>query len=307
MIKYKQLLKSKSTTRKNLWYLCGTDAGAVTDSLDIAKSHVRDDVTSICLGVFFGGHTSIDEIKDFINRPYYEERKLLVIYDTAKVPNLHEIIDLSDKSTFYILVDYGATHPSDELSAKLVRNAKARSVRCSTTTEEELLLLINSRINISDSAARSLAAKSNGDSEWLLNKVGILEFIDVEEITAKLVDLVCTDEGIPSFEDSLIQFDKRRCFLYIKSMGVDNINMHRVIDDAHNLSLLQVAVGQYSRQLRPVTDKSGLTKNQVDKYIDKVAYYDPATSKRCFNLAMRLHDKLKFGNRLAYLALVSGW
>ena len=307
MIKYKQLLKTKSATRKNLWYLCGLDAGTLTDSLDIAKSHATSGVTSICLGVFFGAHTTIEDIQNFISRPYYEERKLLVIYDTSKIKGLSEVLDLSDKSTFYILVDYETFEAPESLSSKLTRNPKARSVRCNVSVEEDLLLLVNSRLNISDNAARALVARSNGDSEWVLNKVGILEFIDVEEITAKLVDLVCTDEGVPSFEDSLIQFDKRRCFLYIKSMGVERINIHRIIEDAHNLSLLQVAVGQYSRQLRPVTDKSGLTKSQVDKYIDKVAYYDPATSKRCFNLAMRFHKRLKFGDRLAYLALVSGW
>ena len=306
MIKYRQLIKGSGKTRKNLWYICGDEIALVSDALAIAKDHVNGGVSSTCLGVF-NGSDNPEALEGFINRPYYEERKVIIIHEASKVVNLVNHLDLSDTSTFYILVDYTSGIISDALSTLVTNNSKARAIDCSNPNEEDFKLLIKSRLNISDQAVRSLVAKSNGDSEWMLNKVSILEFFDVEEITQKMVDLACTDEGIAPFEDSLIQFDKRRCFLYIIDKGTENIRLGRIVDDAHNLSLLNVAVGEYSRQLRPVTDKTGLTKKQVDGYIDKAAYYDVATSKRCFNSVMKLYDRLRRGDRLAYIALVCGW
>lgn len=306
MIKYRQLLKGSGKTRKNLWYICGSSPAVVSDAVDVAKSHVSGGVSSSCVGVFNGlGDAPL--IEDFICRPYYEERKVVIIHDASKIPDLHTHLDLRDPSTFYILVDYGVNLVSEDLHKMLVNNSKARAIDCSSPTEADLLLLVSSRLNISDSAARSLVAKSNGDSEWLLNKIRILEYIVIDEISQKIVDLSCTDEGIPPFGDSLIQFDKRQCFLYIKSMGTENIRLDRIIEDTHNLSLLNVVAAEYARQIRPITDKTGLTKKQVDQYIKKVPYYDSATAKHCFNSLMKLYDRLRAGDRLAYIALVCGW
>jgi len=306
MIKYRQLLKGSGKTRKNLWYICGDSPAAISDAIDIAKSHVSGGVSSSCMGVF-SGLSDLPLIEDFINRPYYEERKVAIVHDASKIPNIHSYLDLRDPSTFYILVDHGVGLINDGLHKLLVNNSKARAIDCSAPTKEDLLLLVSSRLNITDSASRSLVAKSGGDSEWLLNKIRILEYVEVDEISQKIVELSCTDEGTPPFEESLIQFDKRQCFLYIKSMGTENIRLGRIIDDAHNLSLLNIVAAEYARQIRPITDKTGLTKKQVDQYINQVPYYDGATAKHCFNSLMRLYDRLRAGDKLAYLALVCGW
>jgi len=306
MIKYRQLLKGASKTRKNLWYICGNEPALVSDAIDIAKDHINGGVYSTCLGIFNGSDGVVD-IESFVQRPYYEERKVIIVHDASEISDLHSYLDLRDTSMFYILVDYGKGLASNDLLRLLTNNSKARAIDCSSPSSDDLKLLVGSRLNISDSATRNLIARSNGDSEWLLNKIRVLEHIDVKEITQKIVDLSCTDNGIASFEDSLIQFDKQQCFLYIKGMGTENIRIGRIIDDAHNLSLLNVVAGEYSKQIRPITDKTGLTKKQVDQYINKVAYYDGATSKRCFSAIMKLYSKLRNGDRLAYLALVCGW
>lgn len=306
MIKYRQLIKGSGKTRKNLWYICGSEPALISDSLDIAKAHITGGVSSVCSGVF-SGTTDSGDIVDFINRPYYEERKIIIIHDASKVPDIHSIIDLGDTSTFYVLVDYGYGLASNELLTLLTNNSSARSVDCSKPTTQDLQLLINSRLNMSDSAVRTLIAHSNGDSEWMLNKIRVLEYLQTDEITAKIVGLVCTDDGIAPFEESLLQFDKRQCFLYIKSMGTEKIRLNRIIEDVHNLSLLNVVSGTYSKQIRPITDKTGLTKNQVDGYMSNIPYYDGETSKRCLNSLMRLHDRLQRDDRLAYVALVCGW
>jgi hypothetical protein len=306
MIKYRQLLKGSGKTRKNLWYICGDEPALISDAIEVAKDHVYGGVSSSCVGIF-NGSAGIDSVLDFINRPYYEERKIILVHDAYKLKSLESYIDLRDASTFYILVDHGTNMASEGFLDLLLNNSKVRAVDCSNPKLDDLKLLVVSRLNISDNALNSLLSRSNGDSEWLMNKVRILEQMAVEQITRKIVDLTCTDEGIAPFEDSLIQFDKRQCFLYIKSMGTENIDVNRIIDDAHNLSLLNVVAAEHSRQIRPITDKTGLTKKQVDQYINKVSYYDSATSKRCFNSLMRQYDKLRRGDRLAYISLVCGW
>lgn len=304
MITYKQLSKGLGKTRKNLWYLCGDDSALVSDVLEMAKSYVYAEVNEVCLGVFF--KEDIKELREFIVRPYFEERKLIVIYDASQIINLASIIDTTDPSTFYIIVDYGVTAPPDSLNELLTKNSKAKAVNCSVKASEELSLLINGRLNISEDAHNALLGRANGDSEWLLNKILILEQMPVDIVSKKLVELICTDTGLPKFENSLIQFDKQLCFLYIKDIGVDDISINKIIRDTHNLALLNTAVVD-SRQTRLASDKSGLSTKQVSKYAKYVPYYDGSTTKKNFSLLMRLYSKLIERNKAAYLALVNGW
>jgi hypothetical protein len=306
MITYKQLLSGSGKTRKTLWYIRGGDEAIVADAAEIAKDHVYSDVSSVCLGVFFSDSDK-DDLVSFILRPYYEERKLVIVHGASKFSNLSKYIDLSDKSTFYLLIDHDNAEPDQELHDLLTNNSKSRAVDCTVRAEEDLKLLVTSRLNISEDAVRLLVGKSRGDSEWLLNKVAILERFDVAEISQKLVSLVCTDEGMPKFENSLIQFDKQPCFLYIKGMGTADIQVWKIIEAAQRVSLLNTVSAEHGKQIRPISDRTGLTKKQIDEHIKYVAYYDSSSSKRCLNLLMRLYDRLTRGDRLAYIALVSGW
>lgn len=306
MITYKQLVKGSGKTRKNLWYIKGENAALVADALDIAKEHVYSGVSSVCLGVFFGGEQA-EELDDFVNRPYFEERKLAIIYDTTNFKDVANHIDLSDKSTFFVIVNYGDVDAPGTLHDLLTNNAKARSVNCALKSEEDLKELVQSRLDISDTALNQLIGKANGDAEWLLNKVSIFERLDVPEVTHKMVGLICTDEGTPQFEDSLVQFDKHGCFMYIRGMGTENIGVRRIIRDVHNLALLNTVSAEHGKQIRPISDRTGLTKQQIDKYIKYVSYYDATSVRRGLTLMTKHFDKLVRGDRLAYIALVSGW
>lgn len=305
MIKYRQLLKSKSKARKNLWYICGDNPALIEDALSIARDHVSTGVSSVCLGVFYGGYDSPQDIQDFIDRPYFEERKLVLIYDPGKISDLHKQIVLSDTSVFYILVSF--TYDVPDAFSELLKTNKSRSVNCSLSDDEDLKLLAESRLNITESALNKLVQQSNGDAEWLLNKVRVLEFFDVPEVTTKLIEVVCQDTGVASFEKSIIEFDKRRCFQYINSMGVSEISVGRIVSDLHNLALLNSVSAEFSKQMRPITDKTGLSKKQVDYYAKDISFYDATTSKRCFSLVMKLYEHLRSNDRLAYITLVSGW
>lgn len=306
MIKYSQLLKSKSKARKNLWYICGDDSALVYDAYAIAKDHAVADTTTTCLGIFNGDVDNSSGLEEFITRPYFEERKLIIVHSPSKIDRIETIISLNDPSTFYILIDY-SNQPDSSLVELTNNNQKARAVTCLRSKKNDLELLVSSRLNIESSAASKLVNLSNLDSEWLLNKVSILEFFDVDEITLKMVDLVCNDQGVPDFESSLLEFDKNGCFRYIKDMGVSNISVRSISNSLHKLSILNSAASEFGKQLRPITDKTGLTRKEIDKYTHLMSYYDSPTSKRCFNMLMKLNDDLVNKNSLAYVALVCGW
>lgn len=305
MIKYRQLVKNPGKTRKNVWYIHGNNSALVTDAYIMAKDHATSEVSSFCLGVFTK-ESNIQEIEEFILRPYYEERKVLIIYDPSEIKGLSEIISLSDPSLFYILVDY-KRYESSEISSVVVNNSKAKHIDCSNPTEEDLKLFVNSRINIEKSALSKLVALSHLDAEWLLNKVSIFEFFDVEEITSKMVDLICSDRGTPKFEQCLLEFDKIGCLQYIKDMGVSEISVNEVMEDLHAVSILNAVSVEFSKQLRPISDKTGFSKREIEKYAKYISYYDQTTSTRCFNALMKLNQDLKFKNKSAFIALVCGW
>lgn len=306
MLSYLQLIKSQSKTRKNIWYLCGDNDALICDAIDLAKQHVYGGVSDICLGVFFGNQ-DLAELTEFVLRPYYEERKLVIIYSPSSIQGITSAIDTSDSSTFYLLVDYETNEPSNELHEFLTKNSKAKSIHCTIKNGEELKEMVKSRLNIDSGAVDFILSRANNDAEWLLNKISILERLDVSSISMKLAKLVCTDSGTATFEEALSKFDKQLCFLYINSMGVDDISPYKLISKTHDLSLLNTAYSDFGKQIRAISDKTGLNAKVIGKNIEYASYYDSASSKRCFMLLMKLHNNLVRNNRLAYIALVSGW
>ena len=305
MASYKYLINNPVKTRKNFWYIYGEDSALVTDAYNLAKLHSISGVSSTCLGVFNGEQDNISSVDEFIQRPYYEERKLVVVYNPIKFSGIKSIITLSDPSTFFVLVDYDGC--SDDLIELTKNNTKAKLVECSKAKNDDLKSLITSRLNIEKSAVEKLLALGNNDSEWILNKISILEFFDVDEITLKMVDLICTDQGLRQFESSLIEFDKRACFRYIKDKGVEEISTYKIKKDLHNLSLLNSVSVEHGKQTRAIADKTGLTKKEIELYSSNISNYDLTTSKKCFNLLMSLNTELRNKNRFAFVALVCGW
>lgn len=310
MLSYPQLLKSKTAVRKQLWLICGEESAIIQDAIELAKDHVHSGVSSVCLGVFFGASGSHDELIDFLSMPHFEERKLAIVHGAEKLnlnESMLEALKDIDSSTFVVFVYNGIPDEDNSIVKLLTNNKIGRAVKCNAMKPDDVKMWVRTRLQISDTALNNLLSKFYNDYEWLLNKVRVLEQLNLAEITPKVVEKVCFDIGIQRFEDSLIEFDKGQCFLYIRDMEVNAVNLHKIINDAHNLSLLQSVIGQYSQQLRPLADKTGLTRQQLDKYMDKVSFYDLPEAQRCFGALTALYKKLIQGDRTAYLALVCRW
>jgi hypothetical protein len=310
MFTYAQLLKSKGAVRKQLWLICGKEAALIQDAIELAKDHVYSGVSTVCLGIFFGQSKSQDELLDFLSMPHFEERKLAIIHESEHLEindRLLQSIDNIDSSTFIVFIHNGIPN-EDDLKVKLLTNNKVgRAVRCNALKPDDVKMWVNSRLNISSTALNSLLSKFYGDYEWLLNKIRILERLNMEEISPLVVERVCFDIGIQDFGKSLIEFDKEQCFLYIRDRELNDINLSEIINDVHNLSLLQSVIGQYSQQLRPLSDKTGLTRQQLDKYMDKVSYYDLPASQKCLGAITTLYKGLAANDRASYLSLVCRW
>jgi len=310
MMSYGQLIKIKGTTRKRFWYICGSDSALIQDAIEIAKAHVYSGVTSVFLEVFFGSDETEKDLLEFFETPCFDERKLAIVYECEKIPDWEQIIEeleSTSSSTFAMFVTSKAPEANHSCNKLFTNNRFGRAVKCTSLKSDAVKQWVHSRISISDTALNNLLSKYNNDNEWLLNKVRILEYLDVPEITSKIIDRITTDMGIDNFEDSIIKFDKQQCFLYIKDRGTSRIDLSRIISETHNLALLQTIVGQYSKQKRPLEDITGLTRTQIDSYMDKLSYYDLTTSSRCFKAITQLYPKLMQNDESAFLALVCRW
>jgi len=310
MLTYGQLLKSKGVVRKQLWLICGNESGLIQDAIELAKDHVYSGVSTVCLGVFFGASKTQEDLLDFLSMPHFEERKLAIIHESEHLEIddiLLQSIENIDNSTFIVFIHNGIPSEDDTIVKLLTNNKIGRAVRCNAMKADDVKMWVNSRLNISGTALNSLLSKFFDDYEWLLNKIKILERLNIAEISPSVVEMVCFDTGIQDFGKSLIEFDKEQCFLYIKDREINDINLNEIIKDVHNLSLLQTVIGQYSQQLRPLSDKTGLTRQQLDKYMDKVSYYDLPESQRCLGAITTLYKGLAANDRTAYLSLVCRW
>jgi len=308
MLTYTQLLKGKGSVRKQLWLICGDEPALIQDAIELAKDHVYSGVSTVCLGVFFGTDKSQTALLDFLDMPHFEERKLAIVHDSEHLDEaLLENLKSIEGSTFVVLVHNGVPD-SDDPKVKLLTNNKiGRSVKCNAMTPENVKMWVRSRLNISDTALNTLTSKFHGDYEWLLNKIRVLEQLNLSEISPFAVEKVCFDIGIQRFEKSLIEFDKEQCFLYIKDRELNAVNLKEISNDTYNLSVLQTVVGQHSQQLRPLADKTGLTRKELEYYMDKISYYDLPESQRCFNALTSLHRGLVANDRSAFLSLVCRW
>ena len=308
MLTYKQLLKSATVVRKQLWLICGDEPALIQDAIELAKDHVYSGVSTVCLGVFFATDKSQADLLDFLDMPHFEERKLAIIHDAEYLDQrvLENLKDI-EASTFVVLVHNGVPASDDPKVELLTNNKIGRAVKCNAMKEEDVKIWVRSRLNISDTALNALLSKFHGDCEWLLNKIRVLEQLDVPEISPFVVEKVCFDDGIQRFGKSLIEFDKEQCFLYIKDRELDAVNLKDIANDTYNLSVLQTVVGTHSQQLRPLADKTGLTQKELEYYMDKISYYDLPESQRCFNALTSLHRGLVANDRAAFLALVCRW
>lgn len=310
MLTYGQLIKTNGKTRKRFWYICGDDSALIQDSIEIAKDHVYSGVDSVCLEIFFGGNGTEERIRTFLQLPYFDERKLAIVYESEKIDNWDRIVsdlEASDASTFIIMVSGGPPSDSSSINRLITKNKYGRAVKCSKMSQDAVRKWVVSRIDISDTALNNLLSRYNNDNEWLLNKIRILEYLDAPEITSGIIDRICGDTGIDKFEESLIRFDKQQCFLYIKDIGTDNVNLARIIKDTQNLTLLRTAMGHNSKQIRPLEDKTGLTRKQIEGYMGEISYYDLTAATRCFKAITTLYTALQRNDRAAYLALVCRW
>ncbi len=310
MQSYAQVLKSKGQVRKQLWLICGNEPALIQDAIEFAKDHVHSGVSAVCLGVFFGGSSNNKEIIDFLGMPHFEERKLAIIHESESMSfddDFVRALKNIDTSTFVVFIHNGTPLSDDPKVEFLTNNKLGRAMKCAPMKPDDVKMWVRSRVSLSDTALNSLLSGFHNDYEWLLNKIRVLEQLNMPEISPKVVEKVCFDKGIQHFEDSLIQFDKEQCFRYIRDREVNAINLARITTDAHNLAIIQSVSGEYSQQLRPLSDKTGLTRQELERYMDKVSYYDLPETQRCFGALTALHKKLVAGDRMAYLALVCRW
>lgn len=310
MLAYSQLLKTKGAVRKQFWYICGPERALVQDALELAKDYAHSGVPEVCLGTFFAPEADLNKVIEFLEAPYFEERKLVIIHSADKItywPELINAVQNLDPSTFMIFVGGPVPAADDPCMPLFVNNRLGRAVKCSAMKPEAVKTWVESRLCIPTPALNILLANFYGDYEWLLNKIRLLEYLNVDEITTDLIDFICRDTGVQDFEESLIEFDKRQCFLYIKHKGTEDINLNKITEDALNLSLLQTVVGQYSKQLRPVVDKTGFSMKKIEGYMDKISNYDLTSSTRAFKTITKLYPQLSRGDRSAFLSLVCGW
>lgn len=310
MQSYAQVLKSKGQVRKQLWLICGDEPALIQDAIEFAKDHVYSGVSAVCLGVFFGGSSTNEEIIDFLSMPHFEERKLAIIHESENMDfneDIEKALKQIDSSTFVLFVHNGVPWSDDAKVAFMTNNKIARSMKCNAMKPDDVKIWVKSRLNMSDTALNSLLAKFYNDYEWLLNKLRVLEQLNLEEISSKMVEKVCFDIGIQRFEDSLIEFDKEQCFRYIRDREVSAVDLNKIIKDAHNLATIHSVTGEYGQQLRPLADMTGLTRQQLDRYMDKVSYYDLPETQRCFGALTKLHKKLVEGDRTAFISLVCRW
>ena len=178
MITYGQLLNLKGTTRKRFWYIYGTDPALIQDSIELAKDHVHSSITSVYTEIFFGSPSVHQDIALFLETPYFDERKLAIVYESEKIKNwrfVTEALEKSDASTFIVFISGDAPDPEDESKYLFTNNKLGRVVKCGKLDDKTVKKWIRSRLSISDTAINNLLSKYNNDNEWLLNKIRILE------------------------------------------------------------------------------------------------------------------------------------
>ena len=310
MITYAQMLTYQGGPRKNFWLIYGTVGPLIQDAVEIAKDHVYGDADAVDFETLFADNLTVAEFRAALERPFFEERKLVLIHNCEKLTFWEQIPHLTEglsKSIFLVFVSGEFFTKEDAPVQALSGNKVSRVVRCVPMTDKALRTWITSRLSIDVSAVDNLLGKFRGDYEWLLNKVRILEYLCTEEVSSKMVDLVCQDEGQVPFQQAVLEFDKRAALQYIIDKGPGSLDVNRLATDLHSLAVLQESVQQHGKQSRPLLDETGLTKRELDEYLPLVGLYDAATVTKSFVTLTRLSTKLKEKDRLAYLSLVARW
>lgn len=308
MINFTRLLSVQHSSRKNFWLIEGESDALVSDCVDIFLNHAKSGLDDVEVLSFNDTEVDTDSLVSLITTPRYGGRLVVTIYTSDNENlDLRVLESVSDPSVFVAVVKYGLYSEEADLRSQIKELKKSRHVVCSKISDNKLGEWVATRLDLDPLAMANLLSKANGDLEWLLNQMRVLEALGLPAITSQIIDVVCSGTGQKPFEEALIQFDKQQCFRYIKGNGCEDIDIHQVIEDIRALSLIQTVAGWHNLKMRPLSDKTGLHIRELNKYMDKVPYFDLQSTSRSIESITRSYVGLARGDKRSYLSLICRW
>lgn len=313
MATYAQILKSTAQGRRQRWFIAGTVPALVQDAYELALAHVYSVNVPVTKTVLLGAEASLREIEYELTRDHEGERLVVVLHEAEKFQEWDELVEIlqeQDVTRFFIAVSHAEPPETKDTWAKaFVGSQKARFVVCNEMTPTDKSTWVQSRLNITQEAEDYLIQRSWGDYEWLLNQIRKLEFIEVDTVGLKLVQIICSSHGTPNFVDQLGRGESGKipALVSLHRGGVSSNTLNDLTRHLTNLIHLHDESRSVGPSPRLLTERTGLSPKQVSVYKSSAVYYDLQAAARCFTTLSRLYEGLRRCNRTAYLALVTRW
>lgn len=321
MISYESLInKGAIKTRKNLWYISGTEEALKQDALDLVKDYVYSGGLDVSVAVFHGSYSTFNDVFDSLDRQFLKPRSLVILYEADKFSDwsrLAETLTQLPTNVFFVAVsDIFEDPTSENLSASNVSKygafngkPKALHVNCTKFKKDSSIdKLLKSRLEVTTGAVNRLKTIYNGDYLWLLNQIKKLELLDGTKITEDLVNAVVTDRGRRKFCDALLRFDKKSAL-----ESADTGNVYK-----NDLTILaeRVRIGaMYNRVtntlgsdgFRAIQDRLGISQKRLLEVRSYAAPYDMPTATRAIVACSDTFDGITAGNIYYKRSLIARW
>lgn len=309
-MKYAQVFKQQDQGRRQLWFIAGPDKAMVQDALELAKDHARSGVATTAMSVCVGSDTNGRSLRERLLEQVPEDRSIVILLDADEFDGWNQVVDILGtlpKKTFFIAVSNAdKVDKGQQYIRSFMGSPKTRLVECGRLDDKEKLAWINSRIVIDNDAAKFLIRYANGDSEWLLNTVRMLQTW-TGVVTIDVVERLFKRPGTPNVAESLLKSRKRDAILSVSKGGIDPNALPLIYTTVRKLSLIYEAIGTTGKFTWHLTERTKLPNSEVLKLRPSAKRYDFISVYRALSTMHELYPYLRAGERWAWYILIFRW
>lgn len=309
-MKYAQIFKQHDQGRRQLWYIAGPEKALVQDALELAKDHARSGVSTTAVSVFVSSQTTGAEVRAKLLEQVPEDRSVTVLLDAEDFDGWASIIEilpkLPRKNFFIVVSNEDKVDKGKQYVRAFMGSPKTRLVECGRLSDEEKLAWINSRLMIENDAAKFLIKHSNGDMEWLLNAVRMLQTWNAT-VTIDVAERLFKRPGTPNLAEALLKSRKRDAILSLSKGGIQVDSLPQLYATVRKLSLIYEAIGTTGKFTWHLTERTKLPNSEVLKLRPSAKRYDFISVYRCLSTMHRLYPHLRAGERWAWYILIFRW
>jgi len=265
----------------------------------------------VSFSTFVAGIDSDADILSSLLQPsIVEDRHVTVVFNAEKITDWDRILPALKarvSSRFFIAVsDADSVDKSKPVFKYLSSSSKAKLVECGKMADTDFIDWVESRLDISRSAARYLIDLSAGDSEWLLNAMKKLEVLDIF-ISRSTLDKIRLGSGNKPFKDAFITGDKKAVAERCAAGDLTSFNIDDIISTIMDAFLVNESLRSSSFDRRVLRDKTSMTMTQINQVKPIVRIFDRPTVSRRLTEIMKLETGLRQKNKYAIAALIARW